>query len=95
MAGLEKSLAKQVKKGQWLLVTGDVKRYRFSKELVHPETELRELHQIGVPGGLVQVEVDRDHEIELVERVNELFFTQALTAPASRYESRLQEIGPE
>jgi len=34
------TLSKQVRKGQWLLVTGDVKRYRFSKELVHPETEL-------------------------------------------------------
>jgi ATP-dependent DNA helicase RecG len=34
------SLATQVKKGAWLLVTGDVKRYRFSKEIVHPEIEL-------------------------------------------------------
>jgi ATP-dependent DNA helicase RecG len=34
------TLSKQITKGKWLLVTGDVKRYRFTKELVHPETEL-------------------------------------------------------
>ncbi|MBW2268257.1 MAG: ATP-dependent DNA helicase RecG [Deltaproteobacteria bacterium] len=34
------SLAKQIQKDAWLLVTGDVKRYRFSKEIVHPEVEL-------------------------------------------------------
>jgi ATP-dependent DNA helicase RecG len=33
------SIAKSVRKDVWLLVTGDVKRYRFSKEIVHPEIE--------------------------------------------------------
>jgi ATP-dependent DNA helicase RecG len=33
------SIVKNIEKGRWLLVTGDVKRYRFSKELVHPEIE--------------------------------------------------------
>ncbi len=33
-------LEKQVVKGRWLLVSGDVKRYRFSKELLHPEVEV-------------------------------------------------------
>lgn len=33
------SIAKGLAKGQRLLVTGDVKRYRFSKEIVHPEIE--------------------------------------------------------
>jgi len=32
-------LESQLKKGNWILVTGDVKRFRFSKELVHPEIE--------------------------------------------------------
>ena len=34
------ALASQVVKGRWLLVSGDVKRYRFSKELLHPEVEV-------------------------------------------------------
>ncbi|MFK7897986.1 MAG: ATP-dependent DNA helicase RecG [Myxococcota bacterium] len=34
------SIANQVKKGRWLLVSGEVKRYRFSKEIVHPEVEV-------------------------------------------------------
>ncbi|MDJ0850581.1 MAG: ATP-dependent DNA helicase RecG [Myxococcota bacterium] len=33
------AIAKVVRKDAWLLVTGDVKRYRFSKELHHPEVE--------------------------------------------------------
>jgi ATP-dependent DNA helicase RecG len=34
------ALANQVVKGRWLLVSGDVRRYRFSKELIHPEVEV-------------------------------------------------------
>jgi ATP-dependent DNA helicase RecG len=34
------TLANQVVKGRWLLVSGDVRRYRFSKELIHPEIEV-------------------------------------------------------
>ncbi len=34
------SIANQVKKGRWLLVSGEVKRYRFSKEIIHPEVEV-------------------------------------------------------
>ncbi len=34
------SIAKQVRKDVSLLVAGDVKRYRFSKQLVHPEIEV-------------------------------------------------------
>jgi ATP-dependent DNA helicase RecG len=34
------SIAKSLHKGARVLVTGDVKRYRFSKEIVHPEIEL-------------------------------------------------------
>ncbi len=33
-------LANQITKGRWLLVSGEVRRYRFSKELIHPEIEL-------------------------------------------------------
>ncbi|HEM46598.1 MAG TPA: DEAD/DEAH box helicase, partial [Alphaproteobacteria bacterium] len=33
------SIARGLAKGQRLLVTGDVKRYRFTKEIVHPEIE--------------------------------------------------------
>ena len=33
------SIAKTAREGALLLVTGDVKRYRFSKELMHPEIE--------------------------------------------------------
>jgi len=33
------AISKWVRKDAWLLVTGDVKRYRFSKELQHPEVE--------------------------------------------------------
>jgi ATP-dependent DNA helicase RecG len=32
------SIAKQVRKDALLLITGDVKRYRFDKEIAHPET---------------------------------------------------------
>jgi ATP-dependent DNA helicase RecG len=32
-------LGSQVVKGRWLLVSGEVRRYRFSKELIHPEIE--------------------------------------------------------
>jgi ATP-dependent DNA helicase RecG len=34
------SLEKSVRKGALLLLTGDVKRYRFAKELQHPEVEV-------------------------------------------------------
>ena len=34
------SLEKSVRQGAWLLVTGEVKRYRFAKELQHPEVEV-------------------------------------------------------
>ncbi len=34
------TLQKQVSKGAHLLVTGDVRRYRFQKELLHPEVEV-------------------------------------------------------
>ena len=33
------AIARDVRKGALLLVTGDVRRYRFSKEIVHPEIE--------------------------------------------------------
>ncbi|MBC8186884.1 MAG: ATP-dependent DNA helicase RecG [Proteobacteria bacterium] len=33
-------LGSQVVKGRWLLVSGEVRRYRFSKELIHPEIEV-------------------------------------------------------
>ena len=33
-------LGGQVAKGRWLLVSGEVRRYRFSKELIHPEIEV-------------------------------------------------------
>jgi len=33
------SMARSVRKGARFLVTGDVRRYRFSKEIVHPELE--------------------------------------------------------
>jgi len=34
------SVARTLRKGALLLVTGDVRRYRFSKEIVHPEIEV-------------------------------------------------------
>jgi ATP-dependent DNA helicase RecG len=34
------SIEKQLTRGAMFLITGDVKRYRFSKEIVHPELEL-------------------------------------------------------
>jgi ATP-dependent DNA helicase RecG len=44
------TMHKVAEKGRWLLVTGDVRRYRFSKELVHPEIEpLPEPAQEGDP----------------------------------------------
>jgi len=33
------SISKWVQKDTWLLVTGEVKRYRFAKEIAHPEIE--------------------------------------------------------
>jgi ATP-dependent DNA helicase RecG len=36
------ALSGTVKKGATLLITGDVRRYRFSKELLHPDVELLE-----------------------------------------------------
>jgi len=33
------AVASRVVKGRWLLVSGEVRRYRFSKELIHPEIE--------------------------------------------------------
>ncbi|MFP6655818.1 MAG: ATP-dependent DNA helicase RecG, partial [Myxococcota bacterium] len=49
-------LAAQIVKGRWLLVSGDVRRYRFSKELIHPEIE-------GVPApeeaSLIEGALDR------------------------------------
>ena len=34
------AIANSVVKGRWLLVSGEVKRYRFSKELIHPDVEV-------------------------------------------------------
>ncbi len=34
------AIAKQVRKDAWLLIAGDVTRYRFSKQLLHPEIEV-------------------------------------------------------
>ena len=34
------TLGNQIVKGRWLLVSGEVRRYRFSKELIHPEIEV-------------------------------------------------------
>ena len=34
------SIANSVVKGRWLLISGEVRRYRFSKELIHPEVEV-------------------------------------------------------
>jgi ATP-dependent DNA helicase RecG len=48
------SIAKQVRKDAWLLVAGDVTRYRFSKQLLHPEIEV--LHGVGDDGhGLAEL----------------------------------------
>jgi ATP-dependent DNA helicase RecG len=33
------AVSSRVVKGRWLLVSGEVRRYRFSKELIHPEVE--------------------------------------------------------
>jgi len=40
------SIANSVVKDRWLLVSGEVKRYRFSKELLHPDVEV-----VDVPEG--------------------------------------------
>lgn len=45
-------LGAQVVKGRWLLVSGEVRRYRFSKELIHPEIDV-------VPGPDAAGEGDR------------------------------------
>ncbi|HKK53740.1 MAG TPA: ATP-dependent DNA helicase RecG [Myxococcota bacterium] len=42
------AIASQVVKGRWLLVSGEVRRYRFSKELIHPEIEVVEAPGSGV-----------------------------------------------
>jgi ATP-dependent DNA helicase RecG len=47
-------LAATVKKGARLLVSGEVRRFRFSKELIHPEVEtLREADEAGRRLGVV------------------------------------------
>jgi ATP-dependent DNA helicase RecG len=47
-------LAERVKKGVRLLVTGEVRRWRFSKEIIHPEVEwLREPAEAGRRLGVV------------------------------------------
>jgi len=48
------ALASSLRKGARLLVTGDVRRYRFAKELIHPEIEiLRDEHAPGARPGVV------------------------------------------
>ncbi|MBW2420679.1 MAG: ATP-dependent DNA helicase RecG [Deltaproteobacteria bacterium] len=37
---LGEAVRKSLDEGTWLLVSGEVKRFRFSKELIHPEIEL-------------------------------------------------------
>jgi ATP-dependent DNA helicase RecG len=54
------ALASQVVKGRWLLVSGDVKRYRFSKELLHPEVEV-------IPDPHATEDEDQDDEKMSVE----------------------------
>ena len=43
------AIANRVTRGRWLLVSGEVKRYRFSKELIHPEVEVVEAPQAANP----------------------------------------------
>ncbi|MCS5634896.1 MAG: OB-fold nucleic acid binding domain-containing protein, partial [Myxococcota bacterium] len=43
------SIAKALKTGDRLLITGDVKRYRFSKEIVHPEVDRLDLVNDAAP----------------------------------------------
>ncbi len=53
------ALANQVIKGRCLLVSGEVKRYRFSKELIHPEIEVvAERQRLA---GEVAVDREPDH----------------------------------
>jgi len=49
------SLANQIVKGRWLLVSGEVRRYRFSKELIHAEVEV-----VPAPGAAGQGEAEGD-----------------------------------
>jgi ATP-dependent DNA helicase RecG len=50
------ALAKQLAKGARVLVTGDVRRYRFSKELIHPEVErIEEDVEPGEEAGLERI----------------------------------------
>ena len=41
------SISRWLRKDVWLLVTGEIRRYRFSKELVHPEVDLIEGPEVG------------------------------------------------
>jgi ATP-dependent DNA helicase RecG len=52
------SMAKVVRKDAWLLVTGDVKRYRFAKELHHPEVQRLAGPEGAGPAGLPGVVAD-------------------------------------
>ncbi len=45
------SIARALKSGDRLLITGDVKRYRFAKEIVHPEVDRLEAGDPGQPPG--------------------------------------------
>ena len=56
------SISKLVPKDAWLLVTGEVKRYRFAKEIAHPEIErLSDAEVVEPPGTSVLRSVVPDY----------------------------------
>ncbi|MCP4038989.1 MAG: ATP-dependent DNA helicase RecG, partial [bacterium] len=58
------SIEKEVERGAVFLVTGDVKRYRFAKEIVHPEMERIEVAGEGEGGRTVSPDDDAHRSIE-------------------------------
>ncbi len=73
------SLKKRFTPGLWLLVTGDVKRFRFSKEIVHPDVQVIDADESKagagegaaplLPGGAPLGELDDESQLDSMRSV--------------------------
>jgi ATP-dependent DNA helicase RecG len=91
------SMREMVRKGTTFLVTGDVKRYRFDKEVVHPELE--RLEGAGEDGEEATLDLDRLRSVVpeypspegIPPRTLRGFVQRAVAAYADLVESHLPE----
>jgi ATP-dependent DNA helicase RecG len=77
------SISRQVKKGAHLLVTGDVKRYRFDKEVAHPE--ISQLEDAAGGADALQKGLGIVADYSTPEGIHPRAFRRAVSAAVERF----------